>query len=59
MKKQIVFVSFFLFAVITVAAQSPNKAVESIVKSYSDIADKAHLAETDGEHAETGRLWIN
>ncbi|GEM_PF-1146095 len=59
MKKQIVFVSFFLFAVITVAAQSPNKAVESIRKTYSDIAEKARLAETDGEQAETGQLVMN
>ena len=59
MKKQIVFVSFFLFAVITVAAQTPNKAVESIRKTYSDISEKADLAETDREQAQTVQLVMN
>lgn len=59
MKNQIVFVSFFLFAVLTVSAQSPNKAVESIRKAYSDAAEKARLAETDDEQGEIGEFVMN
>ena len=59
MKNQIVFVSFFLLAVLTVSAQSPNKAVESIRKAYSDAAEKARLAETDDEHGEIGEFVMN
>ena len=59
MKKQIF--SFLLVMVfgIGVSAQTVDKMVEKIRKVYTDVSEKARLAETDDDHGSTGELVMN
>ncbi len=59
MKKQIPIVLLLLFAGLGVTAQSVDKTVEKIDKTYSEISEKARLCETDDEQGEFGGLVMN
>lgn len=58
MKIQIALVSCFLFAAVGVSAQT-GSTVEKIRKYYTDVAEKARLAETDDEQGQLGDLVMN
>jgi len=57
---KIIFTFCLLFlAVPMVAAQSVDKTVEKIRTYYSEVSEKAKLAETDDEQGQYGELFVN
>lgn len=59
MKKQIFHAALIAFFALSVAGQSTEKTVESIRKYYSNVSEKARLAETDDEQGQFGDLVMN
>ena len=59
MKKHTLCISIILFVGLGVSAQTNDKTVETISKRYTDVAEKARLAETDEERGQFDELFMN
>ncbi|CAN5397615.1 hypothetical protein BH10ACI2_BH10ACI2_02080 [soil metagenome] len=59
MKKQILYISILLTSCTSLFAQTTDKTVEKIRTYYSDITEKARLAETDDDRGQYGDLVMN
>ena len=59
MRKPLTFVFIILAAAIAVSSQTTDKKIEKIRSVYTDIAEKARLAETDEEQGQYGALVMN
>ena len=59
MKKHLLVCLWLSACSVCLYSQTTDKTVENIRKYYSDISEKARLAETDDDHGETGELVMN
>lgn len=59
MKKQITGIIFLLVLSLSISAQTADRSVEKIRKIYTDVAEKARLAETDDEQGQFGELVMS
>ena len=59
MKKQITGIIFLLLLSLSISAQTTDRSVEKIRKIYTDVAEKARLAENDDEQGQFGELVMS